>query len=123
MTEAEAQDKLALMVMADEDPELSEPQLADLVERARRPDTEGHTYPEDAWTPTWDLDAAAAEGWRRKASLAVARFDFAEDTQTFSRSQIYSHCIAQAEEYGRRSMGAIKVLGGTAAYELPGLPT
>jgi hypothetical protein len=108
LTEPQARAKLALMVLADQDPVLSDDQLGDLVERARRPDGEGSTWPDgDAWTPTWDLDAAAAEGWNRKAAMAANRFNFGEDGQSFQRAEVYANCVKQAEAYARRSMGSI----------------
>lgn len=109
MTEAEALAKLKLMVLDTEDPELSSTQVADCLTYARRPDVDGLDYSDDDWTPTWDMDAAAAEGWRRKASIAAARFNFAEDSQRFDRAQIYAHCLSQAEQYARRAMGSIPV--------------
>jgi len=111
MTQAEAEDKLILMVLAEEDPALSDEQVESLVELARRPDAEGLTALEEGWTPTWDLNFAAAEGWRRKAGIAATRFNFSEDGQTFQRAQIYAHCIAQAEAYASKGMGAIPVQG------------
>lgn len=107
MTEADALNKLTLMVLSDEDPALDVDQLNDCLTYARRADAEDRDYSDAAWTPTWDFDAAAAEGWRRKAGLAAARFNFAEDSQRFERSQIYAHCLQQAEQYARRAMGAI----------------
>lgn len=109
MTEPEAQAKLELIVLANEDPALDAIQLADVLTYARRPDEAGYVYGDTAWTPTWDLDAAAAEGWRRKAGLAAARFTFAEDGQRFERAQIYAHCMKQAAEYATRSMGSIPI--------------
>lgn len=107
MTEAEAQAKLETMVFADQDPALDNDQILDLLTYARRPDAADNDYTDADWDPTWDLDAAAAEGWRRKAGIAAARFNFAEDGQNFQRAQIYSHCLSQAEQYARRAMGSI----------------
>lgn len=107
MTEEEALERLERLVLSDEDPALDSGQLDDCLTYARRPDVDGFDYSDAEWTPTWDLDAAAAEGWRRKAGLAAARFNFAEDSQRFDRAQIYAHCISQAEQYARRSMGVI----------------
>lgn len=56
-----------------------------------------------AWTPTWDLNTAAAEGWELKAGKAAARFDFGTDGQTFQRSQVIAHCHRMAATYRRRS--------------------
>jgi len=111
VTESEAQAKLILMVLAEDDPALSDEQIKDLVELARRPDASGLTALDGGWTPTWDLNFAAAEGWRRKAGIAAARFNFSEDGQNFQRAQIYAHCIAQAEAYASKGMGSIPVQG------------
>lgn len=107
MTESEARAKFETMILADQDPVLDLDQIEDLFTYARRPDADGNDYTDADWEPTWNLDAAAAEGWRRKAALAVARFDFAEDGQSFHRAQIYSHCLTQAAQYARRAMGSI----------------
>jgi hypothetical protein len=109
MTEDEARDKLTLMVLADEDPALSEAQLEDVLMHARLPDADGNVYGDDAWTPTWDLTGAAAEGWRRKAGIAASRFNFAEDGQRFDRAQVYAHCISQANYYAEKAMGSIPI--------------
>lgn len=107
MTEEEALERLERLVLSDEDPALDSGQLDDCLTYARRPDAEDRDVNDDAWEPTWDLDAAAAEGWRRKAGLAASRFNFAEDSQRFDRAQVYAHCLQMANEYARRSMGAI----------------
>ena len=109
MTAEEARTKIALLCAAEEDPVLDETQLDDLVAVARRPDSEEYVYGDSEWTETYDTDAAVAEGWRRKAGLAAARFNFAEDGQRFDRAQIYAQCIQQAEQYARRSMGSIPI--------------
>jgi hypothetical protein len=53
------------------------------------------------------VNAAAAEGWLRKAGRAATQFNFAEDGQRFDRSQIYQHCMAQHEHYANRGMGSL----------------
>jgi hypothetical protein len=107
MTEAEVVDKLSRLIDADTDPALSDDDMDDLLDVAARPDTAGRTRADDAWEPTWDINAAAAEGWLRKASKAVSRFSFAEDGQRFERAQIYAHCIRQNELYARKAMGSL----------------
>ena len=108
MTEAEVQDRLARLIDTDTDPVLSDDDMDDLLSIAARPDTAGLTRADDNWTPTWDLNAAAAEGWLRKASKAVSRFSFSEDGQRFERAQIYAHCIRQHEMYSRKAVGSIQ---------------
>jgi len=107
LTEAEAQEQIERMVQASTDPALSADEVTDLVNAAARPDTDGYDRTDDAWTPTWDLNAAAAEGWSRKASLAANLFNFAEDGQRFDRSQIYANCVTQRDYYAAKGHGAL----------------
>lgn len=53
----------------------------------------------DTWVPTWDLNTAAAEGWRRKAAKVAGAFDFSTDGQSFSRSRMHAHCLEMARMY------------------------
>jgi hypothetical protein len=108
MTEAEVVDRLVRLIDAETDPALSDDDMDDLLSIAARPDTSGRTRADDNWEPTWDLNAAAAEGWLRKASKAVSRFSFAEDGQRFERAQIYAHAIRQHELYARKAIGSIQ---------------
>jgi hypothetical protein len=105
---------LELKVDADVEPELSSEDIDLLLSLARRPDEDGKVCTEEGWVETFDLDAAAAEGWRIKAGRASSRFSFAEDGQHFDRAQVFAHCVAQAEQYARKGMGAIPVGPGTA---------
>lgn len=109
MTEEEAQARIERMVLADEDPVLTADDVADLVAGAARPDADGYVTGDANWTPTWDLNAAAAEGWARKAGIAASRFNFAEDGQRFDRAQIYQHCEAQRKLYADRLVGSAPV--------------
>ena len=109
LTEGEAAARIQRMCLASEDPVLDEDEIADLVSAACRPDADGFTRADTEWTPTWDLNAGAAEGWARKAAKAANRFNFAEDGQRFDRAQVYQHCEAQRLVYANKSMGSIPV--------------
>ena len=45
----------------------------------------------------YNLEAAAADVWRKKAGHAAAAFNFSAGGQSMSRSQIYDHCIERAK--------------------------
>lgn len=105
--ETAAREKIARMVEATSEPALTEDDLDDLVDAAARADADGRYRDNPAWEPTWDLNAAAAEGWARKASKAANSFNFAEDGQRFDRSQIYAHCAAQQKVYADKAMGTL----------------
>lgn len=66
------------------------------------------------WVPTFDLDVAAAEGWRWKAGKATARFNFAEDGQRFDRAQVYQHCVRMTEFFAQRmAMTSLPLISDT----------
>lgn len=67
---------------------------------------DGVTYEgtdEEVWTPTYDLYAAAAEGWRWKAGKIANAFDFSTDQQSFDKSNIFDHCQKMAAFYDARA--------------------
>ena len=56
------------------------------------------------WTPTYDLNAAAADIWEEKAGALAGDFDFSADGASYSRSQAYEQYMKQARYYrGKRS--------------------
>lgn len=107
--EEEVMGLLVRMTDAGCEPELTESDLEDLLGVAARVDENGLYRGDTGWVPTWDVNAAAAEGWLRKAGRAAAKFNFAEDGQRFDRAQIYQHCKAQHLAYANRLMGSIPI--------------
>ncbi len=57
---------------------------------------------------TYDLNAAAADVWRKKASHYHTSFNFSTDNHKVDRNQVYQHCIEMAEQF--ESMGAQAVV-------------
>lgn len=107
MTEQEARERLMSMVHADGDPLLSSEEVDDLILRARCMDASGLLPSSDSWSPTWDLDYGAAEGWLLKAGKAAEQFNFAEDSQRFDRSQKHSQCLAMEARYRNRVSASV----------------
>lgn len=60
------------------------------------------TFAGTKWTPTWDLNAAAALGWQIKAGKASSRFNFASDGQNFQRAQTFDHCRQMERSFRRK---------------------
>lgn len=100
--------RLARMVAAEDFPALADEDLDELLLRAGRPDAAGLRPSDAGWVPTWDLDAAAADGWTIKAGRAASGFNFAEDGQRFDRSQVHAQCMLMARHY-RRGAGSVRV--------------
>lgn len=67
------------------------------------------------YTSTWDLRAAASEGWRWKAAKVVSEYNVATGGGTsFQRSQKYEHCMAMAREFSRGGIGVVQLQGSYA---------
>jgi hypothetical protein len=107
LTEAQAFERLRSMVAASSEPTLDDGEIADLLTAARRVD-KWELRPDDTgWEPTYDLNAAAAEGWRRKAGKVAASFDFAVDGDSYSESQTRAACLEMAATYASRTAGSV----------------
>jgi hypothetical protein len=102
-------DRLAVMVAAAEEPVLSADELADLLKQAQRPDSTGLNPTDVGWTPTYDLNAAAAEGWRWKAGKVSPNYSFGIDRGRDEQSDVFKHCMAMAAQYTTGGSGSAKV--------------
>lgn len=63
-------------------------------------DTGGTAYYLDG--RSFDMNRAAAAGWRERASKLAGDFDFGADGSTFKRSQWFQHCMQMAAYYERQ---------------------
>ena len=71
-------DKLKQLTAWDIEPTLTEDELDELLAVAAVKDADGLTTEEADWTPTYDLNTAAARGWLIKAGRAAATVDTPE---------------------------------------------
>lgn len=75
--------------------------------------TDGDAVFEDAgaatWIPTYDLNLAAAEGWRWKKAASAGRITFTADGATFNRDQFLAHCEAMIATYAPAFVGTGRV--------------
>jgi hypothetical protein len=100
--ETKARNRIRRLCAADHEPILTDADVDDLVEMARRPDVNGVMPTEDGWIPTFDIFYAVSSGWDTKAANAAGDFRFEEDNQVFYREQVVAHCLAMAKRYNRR---------------------
>lgn len=114
MDAVEAQARLQRMTDYSTAPALTADDIADCLEMSALVDSSGLAPTDASWTPTYDLNRGAAEGWRRKASRAAVLFDFATDGQSFDRSQIAAACERMAKEYTKKIVGSVPITGTLA---------
>jgi hypothetical protein len=90
-------DKLKLMTAWDVEPALSEEELEAMMADNALEDAAGLPPSHEEWTPTYDLNASAAEGWLMKAARAAATVD--EPSAGVVTSKIFDNCRAMARIY------------------------
>lgn len=112
MEAARAQELLESMVAWDQEPTLTADQVTSLLQTAGRRDSDGLAPSDADWAGIYDLNAAAAEGWRWKAAKVAAEFDFLTDQQSFHRSQKREACLLMSDIYRKRVTGSVKVGSG-----------
>lgn len=98
MDGATAAARLERMVQASTYPELGREEVAELVELAKRPDGYGRAPDTDEWAGVYDLNAAAAEGWRWKAGKVAGDESVTADGSSFT-ADAYKGCLAMAKQY------------------------
>jgi hypothetical protein len=67
-------------------------------------DTEGAVYL--VTCVSYDMNASAAQVWRKKASHYHSAVDFSTDNHSIKREQMYKHCLEQAEYFESIAYGA-----------------
>lgn len=90
------------MTSAESEPMLSDEDLSQLLELFGVPDTLDRPPSDLNWVPTYDLNAAAAEGWRWKAARASEMTAIDLDGTKLSAEQLFSHCEKMVFLYGRK---------------------
>lgn len=110
LAEVEATARLTDMVAATCQPVLSEAELGRLLEQAKMPDRFGAKPTDAVWTPTWELNQAAAQGWRLKAGKAASDVSFGADGATYNRKEAIENCRAMAKDYEARIVRGVSTV-------------
>lgn len=100
MDDATALARLERMTQAATYPALASEELLELLELARRHDTAGVAPNAPGWAGVYDLNAAAAEGWRWKAGKVAGDESVNADGASFA-ADTYKGCLAMAAQYDR----------------------
>ncbi|MGB5012960.1 MAG: hypothetical protein WBO68_02940 [Pyrinomonadaceae bacterium] len=96
-------DKLKLLTARDVEPALTEVELSDTLAAFALEDANGLAPVNEEWTPTYDLNAAAAQAWLIKSARAAATVD--EPTAGVVTSKVFDNCRIMARMYaGKRGM-------------------
>lgn len=102
-------------VAATSRPVLAPATLERILDQWRTPDADGRTSSDTTWVGSWDLNAAAAEGWRVKAGLVAGDFNFSADGASYSKADVLAQCLEMEAKYASRSHGILSTLAGVPA--------
>ena len=93
-------DKLKQLTAWDIEPALTEDDLNELLAVAALEDADGLTPVNEEWTPTYDINTAAAQAWLIKAARAAAMVDTPEAGMVTSK--VFDNCRAMARIYSNK---------------------
>jgi len=121
MDRATAKARLTNLVASASRPVLSDPDLESLLNLHQVPDRDGLTPLDVGWTPTWDFNAAAAEGWGWKAGKVAGDFNFTADGASYSKADVLTHCVDRQAHFAARVAGVTRYGPGVRDYIAPDL--
>lgn len=101
-TQAEAKALLQTLSATTCDPVLSDEEVERVLAKWRVGDRFGLTPVDTGYTPTWDLNGAAAEAWRIKAGKAASDASFSADGASYARKEVIENCRQMARDYEAR---------------------
>lgn len=90
------------MVAADSEPQLSSDECGAILELFAVSDKDGNLPSAPEWTPTYRLNAAAAEAWRWKAAKASELVSIDLDGERMSSNQVFDQCERMIRHYSRK---------------------
>ena len=94
-------DRLKKLTAWTTEPTLTEPELEAVLATASLADPDGLAPLHEEWTPTYDLNAAAASAWLIKAGRASATTETEPDS-FYVTSKIFDNCCRMARLYRTR---------------------
>ncbi len=101
-------DKLKQITAWDIEPVLTEDDLNELLAVAAIEDADGLTPVNEEWTPTYDLNTAAAQAWLIKAGRAAATVDTPEAGMVTSK--VFDNCRTMARIYSTKRNASVSVI-------------
>lgn len=110
-----ALEELKDRVAATSRPVLTDAQVNRILDNWRTPDADGRPASDASWDPSFDLNGAAAEGWRKKAGMVAGDFNFSADGSSYSKADVLAHCLEMETKYASRSHGVMASLAGRPA--------
>src|SRR5215203_2895003 len=104
-----SKDKLKKMTAWDTAPALADAEIDELLEQSSLMDSTGLAPLTLEWTPTYDLNAAAAAGWLIKAGRASELVEVDPPGSGLFTSRVFDNCNEMARIYRSKSRIAVRL--------------
>lgn len=101
-------EKLKKMAAWETDPALTEDELEELLAAASIEDKDGFSPPDEEWTPTYDLNSAAATAWLIKAGKASSTTE-TEPESFYVTSKVFDNCCKMARIFRAKGNSTLSV--------------
>ncbi len=102
------EEKLKKMTAWDTEPSLTETEVSELLGSASVADASGASPLNDDWEPSYDLNAAAANGWLIKAGRSASTTETDPDSLNVA-SKIFDNCLEMAKIYSNKRKAAVRI--------------
>ena len=102
-------DKLKKMTAWDVAPTLLDAEIDEILDQSALMDTIGLGPINEGWTPTYDLNGAAAAGWLIKAGRASELVEVDPPGSGLFTSKVFDNCRAMALVYAAKKRTSISI--------------
>ena len=103
-----AKEKLKKLTAWTTEPALTDVEIDELLAASGLADAEGNAPSSEDWTPTYDINAAAAEGWLIKAGRAASTTETEPDSLQVT-SRVFENCVRLARLYSTKRAASARV--------------
>src|SRR5687767_14466790 len=104
-----ALDKLKKLTAWTDDPPLTEDELEAILESVGVVDSEGYGPSEEDWSPTYDVNKAAADAWLIKAARAATLVEVDPPGSGIVTSKVFDNCRRMARMYSSRRSAIVNL--------------
>ena len=88
---------------------MTDAEIDELLAASGTADAEGNGPASESWTPTYDLNSAAAEGWMIKAARSANSTETDPDSLAVA-SRVFENCLRMAKLFSRKRSASVKVI-------------
>ncbi len=93
----------------DTEPALTETEVESQLDAASMTDADGFAPSDEAWTPTYNLNKAAATGWLIKAARASDQTAIDPPESGIVTSKVFDNCLRMSREYKAKATATVAV--------------